>query len=179
MRQQCKNCVDCALSGTIGSFYNLDIETSRVGVKMGWGKPKKLKPFKQEYAKVVNSAIPFGGKKWKFFNCTEGCMPLLTAQTVSLDGVEWGEVQPRKTPPPPEVDWAKIPPGEMTYEQFKQLSAEVAAYDRAEQAAKAKTQKEAEDIANGVRPEGVEVEEGELETFDLQDIKLGTYILNF
>ncbi|MDR2926004.1 MAG: DUF6402 family protein [Azoarcus sp.] len=138
---------------------------------MFWGKPKPLKPHKVPYAYPTDSVL-FGGAKWKYVPYEEGAMPLLTEQTVSLDGGEWGEVQPPKAPPPPTLsELEKIPPEKITHKQFLQLSELLAAEKKAETAEQDKAKKEAEDIANGVRPEGIEVKQ-ELPVFDLQDIVL-------
>jgi hypothetical protein len=55
-------------------------------------------------------------------------MPLLTEQTVSLDGIEWGEVQPCKAPPPP--DLSKMSTKDMSLVQLSQYIAQIEAEER-------------------------------------------------
>ena len=60
------------------------------------------KPEKVPYYQIESSAIPFKGQKWKGYTGSEGCMPLNTQKTVSMDRLAPGEPAPPKPKPTPE-----------------------------------------------------------------------------
>ena len=57
------------------------------------------KPRKVPYYQMESSAIPFTGQKWKGHMGSEGCMPLNTQKTVSMDRLAPGEPAPPKPTP--------------------------------------------------------------------------------
>lgn len=58
------------------------------------------KPRKVPYYMMVPSAIPFMGLKWKEYMGSEGCVPIATQKTVSMDRLALGEIPPSKPPKP-------------------------------------------------------------------------------
>ena len=54
---------------------------------------------KLPYYQMVSSAIPFTGQKWKGYMGSEGCVPLDTQKTVSMDRLAPGEPAPPKPTP--------------------------------------------------------------------------------
>ena len=58
------------------------------------------KPKKIPYYQIESSAIPFAGQKWKGYMGSEGCMPLNTQKTVSMDRLAPGEPAPPPKPKP-------------------------------------------------------------------------------
>jgi hypothetical protein len=117
---------------------------------------RKKKPQKVPYYRIAPSLIPFGDPKWKCRYGSEGCMPLVTSQTLSLARLAPGEAPP---PPPPEPTPAQREAQRLAQARQKQLAAQAARQEK-EKAKADKTPEEA--------PIGEEAEN--LKPFDLQDI---------
>ena len=79
-------------------------------------------PRKVPYYMMVPSAIPFMGLKWKEYWGSEGCVPIATQKTVSMDRLAPGEVPPPK-PPKPTLEQVKAQKAE---EERQKLLAQLA-----------------------------------------------------
>ena len=56
-------------------------------------------PRKVPYYMIVSSAVPFVGQKWKGYTGSQGCVPLNTQKSVSMDRLAPGEPAPPKPTP--------------------------------------------------------------------------------
>lgn len=107
---------------------------------------------KVPYYQMESSAIPFVGQKWKAYMGSEGCVPLNTQKSVSMDRLAPGEPAPPKPTP----------------EQLKAKAAEEARQKWLAQQAKKQSQPEGKPQGKPPAPDAEECENPPV--FDMLDI---------
>ena len=103
------------------------------------------KPRKVPYYMMESSAIPFMGLKWKEYFGSEGCVPIATQKTVSMDRLALGEAPPPK-PPKPTPEQVKAQKAEEERQKFLAQLAKQQSKDKPKEKASEPVDEECENL---------------------------------